>query len=229
MNKFKLSIEALRRDARFTVGLTAEQADHLARQMEPVDRLLEAYRARLLEIRKDGRLSDSGKAADVGKARSAVLEAISQHSQSVSKTALLQDLRQRIATKTNGARERAQKAMPPDAGALAQELRQSILPRMLKDAEDRKIPGEQVVAKLIMRAAEGYASDPGKAELIISSLAIGWPWAPTLPEGTMQAGGAVIASQIAAEEQQALVQTQSIQQLFDRVVETAVQTVKELG
>lgn len=227
MEKFKLSLEQLKRDARFQVGLSAEQATNLVQETEPIGEALAHLKARVKAIRGDARLSDNGKTADVATAKAEAAKQIEQLAAKIGRHDLIVDLAQRVATRTNGARERARKETQQDAAMLALELRQYVLPRLLKEGEVMRVPASRTLEKMVLKFAESYASNPAKSEAVISALSVGSPWCPDLPEGTIDRVNELISSQVAAEEQTKLEEAEQVQALLDKVVESAQQTVRE--
>lgn len=228
-NTFALSLEQFKKDCRFKLNLSAEQTQNLYESLNPISEALRNYKNKVLAIRRNSMLSDEGKNVEADKARNEAFEAIISHAATVDRSEIIRDLQQRVNTKVVGARERARMGMGPDAAMLAQELRQSVLPRQLKDGENMRIPAGQTVARMVMRASEGYSADPSKSELIIGALSIGWPWAPNLPEGTLAQAEAVIAGQVASDMQAELQQAQGVQGLLNKVIQAAQQNIKEIG
>lgn len=226
MNDFKLVVESLKRDARFQVGLSTEQSNALAQQVQPMAEALSNLAQRVQAIRSDTRLSDQGKTDDTATARAAAATSINKHAASISRQAVIDDMRQRVSTKTAGTREKAKAAMGPDAGLLAQELRQSVLPRLIKNGEQLGVKPAQTVAKLIKQAAERYSENPSKAETIVNALAVGWPWCPDLPDGTLAEVERTISRQVSAEEQAQLEEAQKVQALVDRATEDALRLAR---
>lgn len=229
-NSFRLALEQFKKDARFKIGLPPEQAETLFQQIKPIGEALETYQAKTLSIRKNSMLSDAGKNAEVDQARKACLDAIVEHAAKVDRNAVINDLAQRINTKVVGARERAQKAFPPDAALLAQELRLHVIPRALADAKMQQIPAHQALGRMAVRAAEGYAGNMAKSEIVLQACGTGWPWVPTsLTPETMAQVEATIGAQVAADEMSELKVAQGVQKLLNRVIDAAQQSLKELG
>jgi hypothetical protein len=226
MDNFKLVIEGLKRDARFQVGLSAEQSNALAQQVGAMTETLNSLAQRTQAIRADTRLSDQGKIDDTAQARTEAQASINKHAQQISRQAIITDLTQRVATRTNGAREKAKAAMGPDAGLLAQELRQSVLPKLIKNGEQLGVKPARTLEKLIQQAAEKYGENPSKAETIIGALSVGWPWCPDLPEGALQEVERTIARQVAGEEQAQLEQAQAVQRLVDHATGEALKMAR---
>lgn len=227
MEHFKLSVENLKKNARFAIGLSAEHATSLVQQAETLAGPLATLRAKVKAIRSDSRLSDAGKSADVAASKAEAAQQIEQLAAKIGRHALIVDLNQRVATRTNGARERARQETQQDAAMLALELRQYVLPKLVKDGETMRVPASRTLEKMVLKFAESYSENPAKSEAVISALSVGWPWCPDLPEGTLAQVNDLIAGQVAGEEQQALVQAQQVQGLIDRATEAAMQEVRE--
>lgn len=79
MNNFKLSLEKLKRDGRFSLGLSTEQAASLYDSMKPIAEVLEKHESNIKTIRKNSMLSDSGKTIEADKARQTTLDEIVNH------------------------------------------------------------------------------------------------------------------------------------------------------
>lgn len=228
MNTYKLALEALKRDARHSVGLSQEQAQSLCESLQPIGAALQTYQTKTLSIRKNSMLSDAGKNAEVDQARNEAFDAIVSHAASVDRTKIISDLAQRVSTRVQGTRTKAAAAQK-DATALAAELRQSVLPALIRKGEGMQISPARTAEKMALKAAENYAANPGKAETVLSALSVGWPWCPDLPEGTLAQVESIIAQTVASDEQSALLQAKGIQALIDKVVAAAGQSLKELG
>jgi hypothetical protein len=228
MEHFKLAVENLKRDARHTIGLNLEQVTNLAQQTEPIAMALANLKSKVKAIRGDARLSDGGKTTDVSTAKSEAATHINDLAQQIGRHAVIVDMNQRIATKVTGARERAKAAMGADAALLAQELRLHVIPRLLNEAKMQQIPSNQALGKMARRAAEGYAESPVKAEIVLQACTTGWPWVQGEVDGeTLAQVNDLIAGQVAGEEQGFIIEAQAVQGLLDRVVNAAMQTVRE--
>ena len=220
MNKTALAIEQLKRDAKFTIGLEDDQRDYLAKQTEPFRRILDSLADETKTIRANGRLSFDAIAEDVQVAREKALVLIERHASAISRSAVIDDLSRRVTSKVATTRK-ANSEGQPGADALATELRQHVLPKMIVDGEGRQVPASQTVAKLVLQAAERYTENPSKHEVIINALSIGWPFTEDLPTGILQQADAVIAEQVAPDEFNQLRQAEGVQHLIDRVAEAA--------
>ena len=220
MNKTALAIEQLKRDAKFTIGLEDDQRDYLAKQTEPFRRILDSLADETKTIRANGRLSFDAIAEDVQVAREKAIVLIERHASAISRSAVIDDLSRRVTSKVATTRK-ANSEGQPGADALATELRQHVLPKMIVDGEGRQVPASQTVAKLVLQAAERYTENPSKHEVIINALSIGWPFTEDLPTGILQQADAVIAEQVAPDEFNQLRQAEGVQHLIDRVAEAA--------
>lgn len=219
-DKTALVIEQLKRDAKFTIGLEDDQRDYLAKQTEPFRRILDSLADETKAIRANGRLSFDAIAEDVQVAREKALVLIERHASAISRSAVIDDLSRRVTSKVATTRK-ANSEGQPGADALATELRQHVLPKMIVDGEGRQVPASQTVAKLVLQAAERYTENPSKHEVIINALSIGWPFTEDLPTGILQQADAVIAEQVAPDEFNQLRQAEGVQHLIDRVAEAA--------
>jgi len=229
-NSFRLALEQFKKDARFKIGLPPEQAEHLAQQVQPLTDTLEALQARVQAIRKDGNLSTAGQNTKVAEAKAEVADFINKFADGISRHKIISDLAQRVSTKVNGTRGRARKEQPQDAAQFAQELRLHVIPKALADAKMQQIPPAQALAKMAMRAAEGYVDNMVKAEIVLQACGTGWPWvAAELSPETMTEVESIIAGQVASEEQAALQQAQGVQALIDQTIQVATQALREIG
>ena len=219
-DKTALVIEQLKRDAKFTIGLEDDQRDYLAKQTEPFRRILDSLADETKAIRANGRLSFDAIAEDVQVAREKALVLIERHASAISRSAVIDDLSRRVTSKVATTRK-ANSEGQPGADALATELRQHVLPKMIVDGEGRQVPASQTVAKLVLQAAERYTENPSKHEVIINALSVGWPFTEDLPVDVLQQVDAVIAEQVAPDEFNQLRQAEGVQHLIDRVAEAA--------
>ena len=220
MNKTALAIEQLKRDAKFTIGLEDDQRDYLAKQTEPFRRILDSLADEIKTIRCNGRLSAEAINEDAQVARQKAVDLIQRHASAISRASVIDDLNKRVVSKVATAR-RANSEAQPGADALATELRQHVLPRLIAEGEGRQIPAPQVVGKLALQAAERYTENPSKHEVIINALSVGWPFTEDLPVDVLQQVDAVIAEQVAPDEFNQLRQAEGVQHLIDRVAEAA--------
>ncbi len=228
-NSFRLALEGFKKDCRFKIGLPPEQAETLFQQIRPIADELKNFKSKVVSIRKNNMLSDSGKAAEVDQARTATLEQIVEYAAKIDRTEIISDLARRVNQSVRGSREKAQKSFSPDAALLAQEIRQHILPGLVREGKNMQISPARTAEKMALKAAEQYSTDPAKMETVIGALSVGWPWCPDLPEGTLAQVEAVIAGQVASEEQAALLQAQGVQALLTRTIEAAQKELRELG
>ena len=227
-NKTALAIEQLKRDTKFTIGLEDDQRDYLAKQTEPFRRILDSLADEVRTIRANGRLSFDAIAEDVQVAREKALVLIERHASTISRVNVIDDLSRRVVSKA-GTTRRANSEAQPGADALATELRQHVLPRLIAEGTARQIPAPQTAAKLALQAAERYTENPSKHETVIRALSVGWPFCEDLPVDVLHQVDAVIAEQVAPDELAQLQQAQGIQQALDRVAEAAQQECRELG
>ena len=179
-NKTALAIEQLKRDTKFTIGLEDDQRDYLAKQTEPFRRILDSLADETKAIRANGRLSFDAIAEDVQVAREKALVLIERHASTISRVNVIDDLSRRVVSKA-GTTRRANSEAQPGADALATELRQHVLPRLIAEGTARQIPAPQTAAKLALQAAERYTENPSKHETVIRALSVGWPFCEDLP------------------------------------------------
>ena len=220
MNKTALAIEQLKRDAKFTIGLEDDQRDYLIKQTEPFQQILDNLADEIKTIRANGRLSPEAIAEDVQVARERAAGLIQRHANAISRSAVIGDLIQRVASKVATTRK-ANSEGQPGADVLCTELRQHVLPRLIAEGEGRQIPAPQVVGKLAVQVAERYATNPAKYEVVLSALSVGWPFTEDLPDGMKVQVDAILALQIAPDEVAQLQQARGIQRALDRVAEAA--------
>ena len=219
-NRTALAIEQLKRDAKFTIGLEDDQRDYLIKQAEPFQRILDSLADETKTIRANSRLSFDAIAEDVEVARQKAVDLIQRHASTISRSAVIDDLSKRVASKVATTRK-ANSEGQPGADALATELRQHVLPRLIAEGEGQQVPASQTVAKLAQQAAERYTEDPSKHETVIRALSLGQPFAEDLPVDVLHQVDAVIAAQIAPDEVARLQQAQGVQQALDRVAASA--------
>ena len=227
-NRTALAIEKLKRDAKFTIGLEDDQRDYLVKQTEPFQRILDGLADETKTIRANGRLSAEAISEDVQVARQKAVDLIQRHANAISRSAVIDDLSRRVVSKVAATRKANSEGLP-GADALAMELRQHVLPRLIAEGTARQVPASQTAAKLALEAAQRYSTNPSKHETVIRALSVGWPFCEDLPVDVRQQVDAVIAEQVAPDEVAQLQQAQGIQQALDRVAEATAQEVKGLG
>ncbi|MBV5317795.1 MAG: hypothetical protein JZU50_08290 [Desulfobulbaceae bacterium] len=225
--KIKLAIEAVRRDARHQVGLSQEKAQHLADQVQPLATIVESFKVEKEGIQRNGMLSDQGKRLQVEQATAAANEKIVAHAAGLSKETMIADHEQRINTKVTAERVKA-KAMIEDGAELGRELRQNVLPKAIATTAPLRKP-EEVVRRMVVKAAQDYATNPSRSELIIKSLSIGQPFCPELPIGTLDEVNANIAQAVAPDQVAALSEIKGVHSLIMIAADAALQSIKELG
>ncbi len=229
MNKTALAVEQLKRDAKFAVGLDDDsQVAYLVKQAQPFQQILDNLADEIKTIRANSRLSVEAINEDAQAARQRAVALIQRHANAISRGNVIDDLHKRVASKVATAR-RANSEGLPGADALATELRQHVLPRLIAEGEGRQIPAPQTVAKLVLRAAERYTENPSKHETVIRALSVGWPFTEDLPVDVLHQVDAVIAEQVAPDELAQLQQAQGIQQALARVVEAAQMDARGQG
>ena len=220
-NRTALAIEQLKKDAKFTVGLDdGSQVAYLVKQAAPFRQILDDLADETKTIRANSRLSFGAIAEDVQVARQKAVDLIQRHASAISRSAVIDDLNRRVVSKVATTRK-ANSEGQPGADALATELRQHVLPRLIAEGTARQIPAPQTVAKLALQAAERYTENPGKYEAIIRALSVGWPFTEDLPVDVRQQVDAILAAQIAPDETAQLQQALGVQQALDRVAEAA--------
>jgi hypothetical protein len=229
MNRTALAIEQLKKDAKFTVGLDDDsQVTYLVKQAAPFRQILDNLADEIKTIRANSRLSFEAINEDVQAARQRAVDLIQRHASAISRSNIIDDLSRRVVSKA-GTTRRANSEAQPGADALATELRQHVLPRLIAEGEGRQIPAPQTAAKMVLRAAERYAENPSKHETVIRALSVGWPFTEDLPVDVLHQVDAVIAEQVAPDELAQLQQAQGIQQALDRVAEAAQQDARGQG
>ena len=219
-NRTALAIEKLKRDAKFTIGLEDDQRDYLVKQAAPFQQILDNLTDEIKTIRANSRLSVEAIAEDVQVARQKAVDLIQQHASAISRSTVIDDLSKRVASKVTTTRKGNSEGLP-GADALATELRQHVLPRLIAEGEGRQIPAPQTVAKLALEAAQHYSTNPAKMETVIRALSVGWPFCEDLPDGMKVQVDAILAAQIAPDETAQLQQARGIQQALDRAAEAA--------
>ena len=228
-NRTALAIEQLKKDAKFTVGLDDDsQVAYLVKQAAPFRQILDNLADEIKTIRGNGRLSVEAINEDAQVARQRAVDLIQRHASTISRANVIDDLSRRVVSKVATTRKGNSEAQP-GADALATELRQHVLPRLIAEGEGRQIPAPQTVAKLALQAAERYTENPSKHEVIIRALSVGWPFCEDLPVDVRQQVDAVIAEQVAPDEVAQLQQAQGIQQALARVAEAAQQDARGQG
>lgn len=228
-NKTALAIEQLKKDAKFTVGLDDDsQVAYLVKQAAPFRQILDNLADEIKTIRANSRLSFGAIAEDVEVARQKAVDLIQRHASTISRASVIDDLGKRVTSKVATARKGNSEGQP-GADALATELRQHVLPRLIAEGEGRQIPAPQTVAMLALQAAERYTENPSKHETVIRALSVGWPFCEDLPVDVRQQVDAVIAEQVAPDEVAQLQQAQGIQQALARVAEAAQQDARGQG
>ena len=228
-NRTALAIEQLKRDVKFTVGLGDDsQVAYLVKQAAPFQQILDNLADETKTIRANSRLSFEAINEDVQAARERAVALIQRHASTISRANVIDDLSKRVASKVATARKSNSEGLP-GADALATELRQHVLPRLIAEGEKNRIPAQQTVAKLALQAAERYAENPSKHETVIRALSLGRPFCEDLSVGVRQQVDAVIAGQVAPDEVAQLQQAQGIQQALARVAEAAQQDARGQG
>ena len=219
-NRTALAIEQLKKDAKFTIKLEDDQRDYLVKQTEPFQRILDSLADETKTIRANSRLSAEAISEDVQAARQKAADLIQRHASAISRSTVIDDLSKRVALKVAAVRKANSEGLP-GTSALAAELRQHVIPRLVAEGEGRQIPAPQVVGKLAMQAAQNYSANPAKYEVVVSALSVGWPLCEDLPVDVRQQVDAVIAAQIAPDEVAQLHQAHRIQQALGRISEAA--------
>ena len=228
-NRTALAIERLKKDAKFTVGLDDDsQVAYLVKQAAPFRQILDNLADEIKTIRANSRLSFEAINEDVQVAREKALVLIERHANAIGRANIIDDLSKRVVSKVATAR-RANSEGLPGADALATELRQHVLPRLIAEGEGRQIPAPQTVAKVALEAAQHYSTNPAKMETVINALSVGWPFTEDLPVDVLHQVDAVIAEQVAPDETAQLQQAQGIQQALDRVAEAAQMDARGQG
>ena len=220
-NRTALAIERLKKDAKFTVGLDDDsQVAYLVKQAAPFQQILGSLADETKTIRANSRLSVEAIAEDVQVARERAVDLIQRHANAISRSTVIDDLSKRVVSRVAAVRK-ANSEGQPGADALATELRQHVLPRLIAEGEGRQVPASQTVAKLALEAAQRYSTNPAKHEVVLNALSVGWPFCEDLPVDVRQQVDAVIAEQIVPNETAQLQQAQGIQRALDRVAEAA--------
>ena len=215
-NRTALAIEQLKKDAKFTVGLDDDsQVAYLVKQAQPFQQILDNLADEIKTIRANSRLSFEAINEDVQAARERAVALIQRHASTISRANVIDDLSRRVVSKVATTRKGNSEAQP-GADALATELRQHVLPRLIAEGTAR-----QTAAKLVLEAAQRYSTNPAKMETVINALSVGWPFTEDLPVDVLHQVDAVLAAQIAPDETAQLQQAQGIQQALDRVAEAA--------
>ena len=228
-NRTALAIEQLKRDAKFTVGLEDDnQVAYLVEQAQPFQQILGGLVDEIKTIRANSRLSFEAINEDVAQAKERAGLLIERHASTISRANVIDDLGKRVTGRVAAVRKVNNEAQP-GADALATELRQHVLPRLIAEGEGRQVPASQTVAKLVLEAAQRYSTNPAKYEVVLSALSVGWPFTEDLPAETKVQVDAVIAEQIAPDELAQLQQAQGIQRALDRVVEAAQMDARGQG
>lgn len=227
-NRTALAIEQLKRDTRFAIKLDDQQTKYLIGQCEPFQQIVEQLQGEVATIRSNKRLSFTAIAEDISKAKQSALEKVIKHQESISRNAVIADVKGRIAAKVKAERD-SNAVKQTNADWLAMELRTSVLPRLVQDGERVNIPAEQVMAKLALQAAEQYPTNPAKMETIIRALDLGWPFALPLNSAVAEKVDSIVSRLVASEEATMLDQAEGIEAALAKVAEAAAQEVKELG
>ena len=229
MNRTALAVEQLKRNARFTIGLGDDsQVAYLVKQAAPFRQILDGLTDEIRTIRANGRLSAEAINEDVQAARERAVVLIQRHASTISRSAVIDDLSKRVTSKVATVRKASSEGQS-GADALAAELRQRVIPRLVAEGTAQQVPASQTVAKLALQAAERYTENPSKHEVIINALSVGWPFTEDLPEETKAQVDAILAAQIAPDETAQLQQARAIQQALDRIAEAAQQECREQG
>lgn len=227
-NRTALAIEKLKKDSRFAIKLDDQQTKYLIGQCEPFQQIVEQLQGEVATIRSNKRLSFTAIAEDISKAKQSALEKVIKHQESISRNAIIADVKGRIAIKVKAERD-SNAVKQTNADWLAMELRTSVLPRLVQDGERVNIPAEQVMAKLALQAAEQYPADPSKMETVIRALDLGWPFALPLNSAVAEKVDSIVSRLVASEEATMLDQAEGIEAALAKVAEAAAQEVKELG
>ena len=215
-NRTALAIEQLKRNAKFTVGLGEDsQVAYLVKQAQPFQQILDNLADEIKTIRANSRLSFEAINEDVQAARERAVALIQRHASTISRANVIDDLSRRVVSKVATTRKGNSEAQP-GADALATELRQHVLPRLIAEGTAR-----QTAAKLVLEAAQRYSTNPAKMETVINALSVGWPFTEDLPVDVLRRADAVIAEQVAPDEFNQLRQAEGVQHLIDRVAEAA--------
>ena len=215
-NRTALAIEQLKRHAKFTVGLGEDsQVAYLVKQAQPFQQILDNLADEIKTIRANSRLSFEAINEDVQAARERAVALIQRHASTISRANVIDDLSRRVVSKVATTRKGNSEAQP-GADALATELRQHVLPRLIAEGTAR-----QTAAKLVLEAAQRYSTNPAKMETVINALSVGWPFTEDLPVDVLRRADAVIAEQVAPDEFNQLRQAEGVQHLIDRVAEAA--------
>ena len=184
-NSFRLALEQFKKDARFKLNLPPEQAEHLAQQVQPLTDTLQALQTRVSAIRKDGNLSTAGQNTKVAEAKAEVGDFIVKFADGISRHKVIADLSGRVQGKVKRVRSEAAAAQK-DSAMLSLELRQHILPAMIREAKAMQISPSRTTEKLMLEAAEDFANNPAKSEMVLSALSIGKPFCPNVSRATMK-------------------------------------------
>ena len=223
-NRTALAIEQLKRNAKFTVGLGEDsQVAYLVKQAQPFQQILDNLADEIKTIRANSRLSFEAINEDVQAARERAVALIQRHASTISRANVIDDLSRRVVSKVATTRKGNSEAQP-GADALATELRQHVLPRLIAEGTAR-----QTAAKLVLEAAQRYSTNPAKMETVINALSVGWPFTEDLPVDVLRRADAVIAEQVAPDETNQLQQARGIQQALARVAEAAQQDARGQG
>ena len=187
----------------------------MIKQVEPFQQILDSLADEIKTIRANGRLSFEAINEDVQAARERAVALIQRHASTISRANVIDDLSRRVVSKVATTRKGNSEAQP-GADALATELRQHVLPRLIAEGTAR-----QTAAKLVLEAAQRYSTNPAKMETVINALSVGWPFTEDLPVDVLRRADAVIAEQVAPDEFNQLRQAEGVQHLIDRVAEAA--------
>ena len=227
-NRTALAVEQMKRDAKFTIGLEDDQRDYLIKQAAPFQQILDNLADEIKTIRANSRLSFEAINEDVQAARERAVDLIQRHASTISRANVIDDLSRRVTSKVATACKGNSEGQP-GADALATELRQHVLPRLIAEGTARQIPARQTAAKLVLEAAQRYSTNPAKMETVINALSVGWPFTEDLPVDVLRRADAVIAEQVAPDETNQLQQARGIQQALARVAEAAQQDARGQG
>ena len=222
-NRTALAVEQMKRDAKFTIGLEDDQRDYLIKQAAPFQQILDNLADEIKTIRANSRLSFEAINEDVQAARERAVDLIQRHASTISRANVIDDLSRRVTSKVATARKGNSEGQP-GADALATELRQHVLPRLIAEGTAR-----QTATKLVLEAAQRYSTNPAKMETVINALSVGWPFTEDLPVDVLRRADAVIAEQVAPDETNQLQQARGIQQALARVAEAAQQDARGQG
>lgn len=224
----KLSIESLKKTARFNLKLDKDQTESLIQQTRPFLDNLESLKNNLNEIRQDSRLSDQAKNEDAESLKTRAAEKAQGIYDSISRQNVIDDLSQRLNTKVTGQRQRNFEQMK-NSDSLSRELRESVLPRLITEGQAKNLDARHTTEMLAIRAAERYEQDPAKCELVIRALQVGWPFNQDLSEETVVQINSTISKAVDPEGTNALHQAKAIESELQKVFQSCLADMKAIG